>query len=333
MCAWSFHLLFSWSYGDFLICSFFYWPVKRWDLHTGSSVWNLAKTEKRWRRRLTHGSKTSRPAALTESGRWVRRPWDPRVNGTVVCVLGEMGWRLWIKREKGQGGRGKACRWVGRRRGGRIRSERDEAEGCTTTGHISQDKYQKEGSVALSSLFFSAPLLPLVAGWGHCHTHMLSPFRCLLSVGAGLRQHQRAERETLQDQEAGQRRLLHHLPHSVQHPAAPRQPLPQWVFMHTQTFSPLSLQPLWRTDLVLPPQSTPTDCVTVWRTFVPYWSLRLRVWQRMPGRSPESLCIWTSSSGRAVSERSGWVRPVRLYFFKQTVEMENLWRNYVHKSI
>ncbi|KAG7249932.1 hypothetical protein CRUP_000789, partial [Coryphaenoides rupestris] len=49
----------------------------------------------------------------------------------------------------------------------------------------------------------------------------------LLSVRPRLRQHQGAERETLQDQEAGQRGLLHHVTHAVQQPAAAGQPLPQ----------------------------------------------------------------------------------------------------------
>lgn len=55
------------------------------------------------------------------------------------------------------------------------------------------------------------------------------------------------------------------------------------------------------------PQSTPTGCVTFWRTSVPYPILRLRACPRTPGRSPESPFGWTWSSGRAALERSGWV--------------------------
>ena len=59
-----------------------------------------------------------------------------------------------------------------------------------------------------------------------------SSFRGVLPVSAGLRQHQRPECETLQDQEAGQRRFLHHLPHPVHQPPAASLPLPQWVIRH-----------------------------------------------------------------------------------------------------
>lgn len=63
----------------------------------------------------------------------------------------------------------------------------------------------------------------------------------------------------------------------------------------------------WEKPLLCPPQSTLTDCVMYWRTFVPYWSLRLRVYPGMHGRSQESPYGWRSRWGRAASERSGWV--------------------------
>lgn len=53
--------------------------------------------------------------------------------------------------------------------------------------------------------------------------------RCLLPLCLRLRQRQGAQREALQDPQAGQRRLLHHLPHPVQQPAAARGLLLQWV--------------------------------------------------------------------------------------------------------
>lgn len=46
--------------------------------------------------------------------------------------------------------------------------------------------------------------------------------RCLLPLSVRLRQRQGPQREALQDPQAGQRRLLHHLSHPVQQSAAAR---------------------------------------------------------------------------------------------------------------
>lgn len=60
--------------------------------------------------------------------------------------------------------------------------------------------------------------------------------RCLLFVCIGLWQHKRVKCEALQDQEAGQWRLLHHVTHPVQLPTAPCQSLPQWVQCRQNAF-------------------------------------------------------------------------------------------------
>lgn len=51
-------------------------------------------------------------------------------------------------------------------------------------------------------------------------------FRCLLSFRPGLWQCQGTKCQTLQDQEAGQRGILHHVTHTVQYFTAAGQPLP-----------------------------------------------------------------------------------------------------------
>ncbi len=51
-------------------------------------------------------------------------------------------------------------------------------------------------------------------------------FRCLLSFRSGLRQRQGSKCQTLQDPEAGQRGILHHVAHTVQYFTAAGQPLP-----------------------------------------------------------------------------------------------------------
>lgn len=152
---------------------------------------------------------------------------------------------------------------------------------------------------------FSFLLLWLTLTWCTC-----PPPRCLLSIRTGLRQHQRAKCEALQDQEAGQRRFLHHITHTVQQPAAARQPLPQWVRHKSAAWkleTVTSKLRFWTCLSVSHWQSTLMDCVTVWQKFVQCWSLRLRAYPRMPGRSPGSPSALTLNSDRAASEKCGWV--------------------------
>lgn len=83
-----------------------------------------------------------------------------------------------------------------------------------------------------------------------------------------------------------------------------------------------------------PPQSMPMGCVTLWRTFVPYWSLRLRAYPRTPGRSRESRFAWRSRWDRAASERSGEVgHTICFLFFYNKNSCFSLFHWHIFKKI